>query len=636
MKRHNTRNQINLNNKRHHSANRLLTSTVGTIMSLILLSCFISATPASATSGTLSLSLSSDTVSLNISPTNASGTFSTSPASTISAWTDNATGYTLKLSSNNTASDANKYLVNVNDSNEHLTSIDSITTSTNFNAGEWGYIPSQYYNSSTGEIINNTGSNPNYLPAPGSTGDILALTTTANNGSASTNADTYTIALGAKVDYTVKTGTYRNNTFVVQLVSNAIPYTITYVDNVVGSMPVDIISAAEGSTVPVSSNTPTRDGYTFVGWCTVAPTINSNGTDTCSGTTYYPTGTITIDRTGGANDYILYAMWSGNYTIGALTYMQDFADLSVDAKDKVIASMEVGAQYQLTDNRDNIKYWIAKQADGHVWMTQNLDLCVGCTGTAALTSDNTDLNASGSGIYTTDYTTSDGVITWAPKATTGSDYASPITSAQTITIVDDNNGTVTWLNSQIYPWSAEGGERYYYAPDANVGDIPSNSCNTSNDTCKHYHVGNYYNWSEVVASSDSTNLSARYSIAENSICPKGWRLPMGLSSPTSTASSREFGQLLYTTGITTALTSSGANYTTNGAVNIRKAPLFLIRSGTLWTDALHYSAADGRYWSSTVIDSNAIYVLNFTSFDVYSAREGYSRFDGRSVRCLVR
>ena len=78
--------------------------------------------------------------------------------------------------------------------NEHLVSISTITTANGFSSGQWGYLPSQYYNTTTGETIDNTISttngNLNFLPAPDNTGDILSITNTANTGTASTNPDT--------------------------------------------------------------------------------------------------------------------------------------------------------------------------------------------------------------------------------------------------------------------------------------------------------------------------------------------------------------------------------------------------------------------------------------------------------------
>ena len=39
-----------------------------------------------------------------------------------------------------------------------------------------------------------------------------------------------------------------------------------------------------------------------------------------------------------------------------------------------------GETVQATDTRDGKTYYVAKLDDGKIWMTQNLDLCIGCTG----------------------------------------------------------------------------------------------------------------------------------------------------------------------------------------------------------------------------------------------------------------
>ena len=52
---------------------------------------------------------------------------------------------------------------------------------------------------------------------------------------------------------------------------------------------------------------------------------------------------------------------------------------------------------QLVDIRDNKLYYVTKLADNNCWMTQNLDLELRGTSTAALTSENTDLSTTVSG-----------------------------------------------------------------------------------------------------------------------------------------------------------------------------------------------------------------------------------------------
>ena len=80
-------------------------------------------------------------------------------------------------------------------------------------------------------------------------------------------------------------------------------------------------------------------------------------------------------------------------------YMQD-----IDQWRHLLALNE---QFTAIDERDNKTYTVALLADGNIWMTQNLDLCIGCAETATLTSDNTDLN-----LNYGDYTTEHGTLIW--------------------------------------------------------------------------------------------------------------------------------------------------------------------------------------------------------------------------------
>lgn len=312
-------------------------------------------------------------------------------------------------------------------------------------------------------------------------------------------------------------------------------------------------------------------------------------------------------------------------TINDLTYMQEFATLSEEDKASVLRSMPYGEQYTLKDNRDQKSYYISKMRDDNVWMTQNLDLCIGCGGVATLTSQNTDLNKSGSGAYVNGYTNDGGLITWSPASTA-------TTSSRTI-----SGTTVTgWSSSNNNPYSVEGGDIYVYASsptsDTTYNSLESCTNHYSADECAHYHIGNYYNWSAAVASNNSADISTNYAIAENSICPSGWRLPVGrIANDTDT--SREFGSLFIASGV--AYSYTNINYSDNGFYKIRTAPLYFVRGGNINGSSLDSLAGRGHYLSSSISNASSTYIAVFDSSSVNSAFSWY-RYDGYSLRCLVR
>ncbi len=292
---------------------------------------------------------------------------------------------------------------------------------------------------------------------------------------------------------------------------------------------------------------------------------------------------------------------------------------------------------QLLDTRDNNLYWVAKLEDDNCWMTSNLDLDIGGLKTAPLNSNNTDISTdpnvyASSGIYS-DYNVSDGVYTW-----------NPVSTAKTSSYYIDNTSVKpsAWpINNYTTPYSAEGGDTYYYTSNTTGNDTRYNSlqdCKNAShteDECKRYFAGNYYNWTAAIASNNSTDIgSTSGEIASNSICPKGWRLPN-----TSQANNvyNEFGRMLYQAEITTKASAGNdsVGYTTGGFNKLRSNPYYFVRSGGINGGTLYYPGVDGNYWSSTVSSSTGAYVLSFNGTDIYPARNN-SRYGGRSVRCVAR
>ena len=249
-------------------------------------------TNATITPSETTLNLSTSDLSLDLNIDNPAGTFASSTPAEIGVVTNNYTGYTLGISASDNID--NTKLINTNDNTAYLNSISSASSAEEFNANNWGYLPSKL----------NGAANSAYQPAPTTTATTIEATNAAN---AETNI--YTIALGAKADYTLPTGTYTNS-YTVTAVANPVTYSITYNKNTtdtVSNMPSTQSGTIEDTDIKLSSSTPTRTGYTFQGWCNVTPTTN-NGTDSCSSTTYQPGDVINMNKTT-ANNTTLYALW---------------------------------------------------------------------------------------------------------------------------------------------------------------------------------------------------------------------------------------------------------------------------------------------------------------------------------------
>ena len=199
---------------------------------IIFVSVLSHPTYAASRQSTLNLSISTDTLSLDILPT-PDGAFNSSDNATISVKTNNFTGYTLSI-----LGDEDGCLVS--DEGHSMDSITSAVSETNFRTSsaynnKWGYKPSQYITSNNG--VNTTVTNTNnYLPSPnGTTGDIIDITNAAN-----AQNNTYTLAIGARANTELAPGTYEN-TFTIVAISNAIVYNVYYNANTtdtVNNMPL--------------------------------------------------------------------------------------------------------------------------------------------------------------------------------------------------------------------------------------------------------------------------------------------------------------------------------------------------------------------------------------------------------------
>ena len=302
-------------------------------------------------------------------------------------------------------------------------------------------------------------------------------------------------------------------------------------------------------------------------------------------------------------------------------FVRCIADNSMQTFDSTAASsLAINESLQLRDVRDGKEYWVTKLADGNVWMTQNLDFDI----TGPLDSTTTNLTVSGEAPYVTDYTKDNttGIITWTPSSSLYTISAPVI------------NQSFTWSNNPNSPESVNLGDWYYRSDYYNNDDCGDQGCNyhtgnagsqfsqTPGTNGAHSHVGNYYNWSAAVASSNTSGYDSGNAV--NSLCPANWNLPVNGMYGTLNS--------LYNPNITTA-TELGSTAAADKA--LLAAPLYFVRAGFVWSPALHYAGRSGDYWSSTVYSSSYAHDLDFRSSGVWPARSDL-RDDGRSLRCVLR
>ena len=404
------------------------------------------------------------------------------------------------------------------------------------------------------------------------------------------------------------------------------------------------LTSVDGTYKPTILNN--YDSYSLVpiNYTKVAD-FNSN-TDAIIGSSLTTTYATYINPTQPAGTYegqVKYVLLHPASNLGPGTYyMQDVEDWG--------NTVAIGEEVIAYDFRDNKPYTVRRMcmsgtsgdsgcnlANSMLWMTQNLDLDL--DNTIALTSENTDLrDGSLSGAYSSGYSKDvRGVIYWTPATTT----IVSIDSSQGKFNGWTNNGKVAYsadpdagnlnnlwyANGEVYnSVLCEGSQACNYLDDNNM-IAPTYFRHTpfvSNGS--HGKIGNYYNWSAAIASNNSSSLSmSTYSNVvnnpQNSICPKGWRLP----TISSIAISNEFARLY----------NSYSNGGSSGGSSLIDSPIYMVRSGNIYGGSVNSAGYSGVYWSSTVDGSDYAYYMNFRSGYVNPASTGgYYRSSGRSIRCV--
>ncbi len=258
-----------------------------------------------------------------------------------------------------------------------------------------------------------------------------------------------------------------------------------------------------------------------------------------------------------------------------LVYMQDM-------NASACAEAPMGVEKTLKDIRDDNTYTVAKLSDGKCWMTQNLRI-------------------------------------------TGNSFAAKMNKAATapdgLTCYDSDLGEACaketgGLESFAMPESALWTDTSYTAPHVYY----------DNDTT----YGAYYNWNAATAGSGTDKVESGN--AEYSICPKGWRLPIG-----GVGTTNEFATM---SGIVSSV-SKDTNYW-NSAKDLSFSGDTLIVNGSTWFAAGYivdglptHVGFSGNYWSSTAIDTNTVYSFVFFG-EYFGPVETRGKHVGFSVRCVAR
>ncbi len=375
--------------------------------------------------------------------------------------------------------------------------------------------------------------------------------------------------------------------------------------NVEGTMGCQTITASDTSATLLASNF-SRDGYGFAGWSKTFDYSDATGFLGPQEYIEFDAGTYT----GTNNGLSLYAHW-----IKSEGNLQNWT-----CPDNT--TMPIGTVKALTDQRDNETYAIAKLADGNCWMIENLRLestnSDNSTGALAQGYGNSSTYGNFSGLATAEN------ANFTDSTTANSLYYSGTQSGDaTVDIgTTDNPG---YRMPRYNNWNNQ-------STSANRPQNPTSNSDTNATTnAGMYSYGNYYTWHAAIA--DTTYYSSG-DHGTTSLCPKGWRLPIGGQSTTNMS----FGKLSVELGGpangATANSSSAPTGTEMSKV-FRSYPNNFLYSGYFYTSSAYYRGSFGYYWSSTASSYSYSYGLYLSSSYVSPGTDYYYKGYGSSIRCTV-
>ena len=302
-------------------------------------------------------------------------------------------------------------------------------------------------------------------------------------------------------------------------------------NGVVGEMGVQTICPPKHNATLIAPNYSLA-GHSYIGWNTKA-----DG----SGTLYGPNEYIALPA---VDDFYLYAQWIEPVT--GLT-MQTFNGTLPE-----YANAPQGTVIALRDERDNEIYAIAKLADNHWWMIENLRL---------------DLNDPD--VYISNSNTNN------PTA----DFLSELR------LRFENNIATTIVPCQELGYDCE--DRISFSV-AETNRNNAASYNDSGNVTSWYSYGGHYNWYTATAGNGTHNLGTEKTAGD--ICPSGWHLPTGRND----AEGPSLDQVMGGTGLrntTFAITNHWFSYPVNfilaGSYSVNDTGSARGTQGKLWTSSSH-------------------------------------------------
>ena len=310
------------------------------------------------------------------------------------------------------------------------------------------------------------------------------------------------------------------------------------------------------------------------------------------------TGKILIDTGDPLDnrsvDFQIGAKASAAQPAGEYTNVVNFYAVAYDAPSYIMqdvaswgSTLATGEQVDAIDNRDDKHYWVAKLADGNIWMTENLDHNI-VTTPNFYTYANTDI---GHGA------TPNTSATWTASTATYTDTTWEWTTTEPESY---DPGDLCWNGVMDENWETT-------LDNGTVACTPES----------HYQIGNYYNWTAAVAMNDSSSYTTNQTDVDQSICPAGWRLP-------TYSGSKSYDTLVSTLNLTAGMDG-----------NIHSSPVFFPYAG-VWNGGSWDVGSYGVFWSSVVWDSNLAYDLYFDVDGGLSPQDWDGRDYGISVRCAAR